>query len=394
MFTLTARYAAELTFSIESPVLTTTPPSNAARIVTSQTNCDETVALIREGEFLNLIIRWYRHPGYSPGLNSHSYRFLHIVPRTRGGAVITTIINNRALEGRIPIKGRVKVNAVLHKDKYCFDIVLSFSRELTRKLDYPDADLSIRDTMKVLLKDMGSANVCFVFESGKDKARLYYGLWAHRAILSRFIRFTQSIKDELEDVTKGLPPPYGISEDDSRELLTVPMHGFTLATFCVLLRYIYTDEINLSVDASQYAISTTKSHALWRILDGPEEMGLQWERQQQEPVRWSSPSRNSLKLVDVTWEELLVVADHYNMEGLRLKCEDAVIHAINKNNVVKTLFTIGDKFESVKESALDYIVKNMPEMLLEGADPFQSYKHMPACHNIILELMRRKAASV
>ncbi|KAF8933523.1 hypothetical protein BGZ58_006275 [Dissophora ornata] len=101
-----------------------------------------------------------------------------------------------------------------------------------------------------------------------------------------------------------------------------------------------------------------------------------------------------IDLNTVTWEELLMAADFFGVTDLRDYCESKVISAINKSNVIDTLFNVGSCFDKVKESALDYIVQNMVSLVVDGKDPFESYKYHPECHDLMVEVMRRRAKMV
>ncbi|KAG0350657.1 hypothetical protein BGZ54_003695 [Gamsiella multidivaricata] len=133
-----------------------------------------------------------------------------------------------------------------------------------------------------------------------------------------------------------------------------------------------------------HAICTSESQLVSQTLRGA--------KMQQESIRWNPlASESPWKFKDVTWEELLVATDYYGMTDLRTRCEQAVTDGINQNNALQMLFTIGCSFEKVKESALDYLVKNMATLVVDGSDPFEPYERHPKCHSFMLELMRRKA---
>ncbi|KAF8915969.1 hypothetical protein BGZ58_005406 [Dissophora ornata] len=63
---------------------------------------------------------------------------------------------------------------------------------------------------------------------------------------------------------------------------------------------------------------------------------------------------------------------------------------MDASNAVKRLFNLGSHFESIQESALDYIVDHMYTMLDSIEGPFVPYKNHPDFYEYAIELMRRK----
>ncbi|KAF8915968.1 hypothetical protein BGZ58_005405, partial [Dissophora ornata] len=63
--------------------------------------------------------------------------------------------------------GTIEVNKVLHNGRFCFDIVLTFGDSPIDAPKRVEATSKIYDIMKVLLKDIYSVDVCFVFGSDK-----------------------------------------------------------------------------------------------------------------------------------------------------------------------------------------------------------------------------------
>lgn len=68
------------------------------------------------------------------------------------------------------------------------------------------------------------------------------------------------------------------------------------------------------------------------------------------------------ELRSVTWTELLFVADHFGMDGLRNMCQKQAVESTEDSNVVKLLLEVGCAFEEVKVSALCYIAGNSDYM--------------------------------
>ncbi|KAF9358333.1 hypothetical protein BGX26_001990 [Mortierella sp. AD094] len=258
-----------------------------------------------------------------------------------------------------------------------------------------DANIDYHKIMLTLLKDIYSVDVCFVIES--DETCSNVGLWAHRAILSRYKGFQDVIQtacktipstsEDMANLTIGDDYKSSSSttaqDDDILGPLLIPVEKLTLPTLCVLLRYIYTGQINLSAEADKHAISTTESTlVLQGIMSG-----------RKESVRWHPLKSDSLwKFKDVTWEELLLASDYYGVMDLRSRCEKEVISAMKQPTVVETLFTTGCSFYKIKDSGLNYIVDNMTSLFSKGKDPFALYKNHPECHDMMIEIFHRKIA--
>ncbi|KAF9114087.1 hypothetical protein BGX27_000140 [Mortierella sp. AM989] len=305
----------------------------------------------------------------------------------------------------IPVS--IATRKVQYKDKYLFDIVLSTEEKLTQtrivesemvkmepEIDRQDATTMNREIMLMLLRDIHSVDLCFVFES--DKACSNMGLWAHRVILSRYNGFENAIQMACKDLSSASEDMASltIGDGDSSKSSTtkrdadilgpllIPIKKFNLATFCVLLRYIYTGEVRLSVEADKHTLSTNESTLVVESIVSKRKESVRWH-----PLGSDSP----WKFKDVTWGELLLAADFYGVKDLRLLSEKKVISAISKSTVVETLFTIGTQFDKIKGFALDYIVDDMAALFPKGENPFAPYKNHPEYDEMLVELIHRKA---
>lgn len=181
------------------------------------------------------------------------------------------------------------------------------------------------------------------------------------------------------------PPPYHDEgkKDTAFWPLAVPVEGFSLASMCVMLRYIYTGELNLSADTALHAICTSDSSLVKSTMLGA-------NSDHQKSIKWNPLDTDSVwQFKEVTWEELLTAAKHYGVSDLQQECETAVIAALNPDNVVKTLFTFGDTFVGIKDAAQNYLLQNARKMDLKAKNPFLPYMCDPMCCEILYELMRR-----
>ncbi|KAG0350656.1 hypothetical protein BGZ54_003694 [Gamsiella multidivaricata] len=432
MATIKLSKTLEVSICVESPVLATAAPNNTAGVTSTVSLTDGTywtVTLTRNGDILTVSVSWNRKD--LSVADSNMYRSLSIIPRVRPSDFTTAAISAVSLQGGSAVQGTIDVETVSSNEKYLFDIVLSTGEQPLRKpVKLFGSEARIRDTMKILLKDSHSVDVCFIFDAGKEKTNANVGLWAHSAILSRYKVFAQKIQEAsniipanagtevdsgadtaTEDAHEGgnndedvvdlgtistgtsqapsMPSPRG---NNGPALLSIPVEKFSLATFCVLLWHIYTGELKLSIDVNQYAICTIESKLLGSEPPKTKKQQQAKRRYYQDSVRWNPlDPKSPWKFRDVTWAELLVAADYFGITDLRPHCEQAVVSAIDTSNVLETLFTVGCNFEKVRKAAVDFMVKNMSTLVQEGKDPFAPYKNHPDCHDIMFEMMLLKA---
>lgn len=251
--------------------------------------------------------------------------------------------------------------------------------------------------MKDLLKDTHSVDACLIVSDPCLNMEL--GLWAHRAILGRYRRFlerTEADSERIPSVRVKAEPgdeeyltsstslrPFHRYHDDSSPVVTICVKRHSLATLCVLLRYIYTEELELTADRSMHVI-----HKTLRFLSTGSNFGVQRD---EALVDWTPLDSCAVwQRKEVTWQELLVAVDYYGVVKLQALCEDAIIDSFQEDNVVDILFLIGCSFEIIKEAALDFIADHLLELKVEDKDIFKSYKEHPQCHDMWHDVVRRK----
>ncbi|KAG0272983.1 hypothetical protein BGZ96_005075 [Linnemannia gamsii] len=181
------------------------------------------------------------------------------------------------------------------------------------------------------------------------------------------------------------PSPTAGTTGETR-VLVVKVDKFSLATFCALLYYIYTDEVYLTIDTSRFAISSGEGSLVWHDATSGKV---------RDSIRWHPTDRISpWKLKDVAWDELLVAADHYGIPDLRTICLTKMISAMNQSNVVGMLFSKSVSGTEVRQAAMKFIVENWDPIFQKGSntvDQFSAYRTDPECHEVLMELMQMKA---
>jgi hypothetical protein len=267
---------------------------------------------------------------------------------------------------------------LLAGDRYDFNIVFSTGLKYERATPLlpppsccnPVLVTSLRpsDNIKKLMRDAHSVDVCFVFPSYTPYANI--GLWAHRAILSTHAALAQLMSDfevNRQSRTRGskkliyynypsnVSPPVARSRMDlyatAKDTGPTPpfYHGaliptnrrdiflkaltHSLSTMCTLIHWIYTGEIQLSVNTSDFAVTLDNgTYLIW----------YENSRTDSNNDLWSAKDhRSSGKLEDTTWNELLEAANHFEIEELAVRCRPEVIAGFTPSNVHKFLIHHG-----------------------------------------------------
>lgn len=260
----------------------------------------------------------------------------------------------------------VPVANILEDDQYNFTIVFSTEADLLRSFftpasvawpaPTPAAELTRTPMSKekaliaLLMKDPGSVDVCFTFTA--DKMCSNIGLWAHCFLLSQHeslahliqeaktlhslgaIELAKDIADGDADVEsdaetldtfsdnslyKAARPVTKVSPIDpaSRAPLVIKVDAVSLATFCVMLQYIYTGEVDRAVDSTRFVLSdTNKASLVWRDSAGKVKDSVDWR-----PLGQDSPWR----LKNVTWKELKDAAVHFGLTDLQVMAEQRLL---------------------------------------------------------------------
>ncbi|KAF9899098.1 hypothetical protein BX616_003283 [Lobosporangium transversale] len=386
MNTGTATGSNEVRVNIKAPPLAD-PPDNVSTVYDASRF---TVTLRRQGGTLAVSI--ISNSNEWDGNTTYVHKYMHLVPFANPCGYTTIASKTELINSAESATGTIDITKVLHDGMYRFDIVFSTDPK-------PLMPLKIRckahDMMLTFMKDNESANVCFVFETDKNFTKV--GLMAHRAVLikySKFAELLQSVAAKDTAPPNVVPPASApsapgaaisvIREDGGyRALMTISMTECSLAAFSAIVRYIYTGDVQLSVDLSSHAMCISKvvegQHGLKSLPPG----SLCWS-----PLDTGSP----WKLKDVTWEELMLAANLYGITDLQAQCEQAVIKRTKASDAVKTLFEFGSSSDGVREAMLTMIADNMDTLIKDKKDPFELFKTHPSCHDFIMEVMRRRVA--
>ncbi|KAG0214267.1 hypothetical protein BGX33_002289 [Mortierella sp. NVP41] len=297
----------------------------------------------------------------------------------------------------------VKVDADLD-----FDIVLSTEETMARTPH--NLPTKNHDILPDLLGDSRSVDVCFVFPS--DDTYPNVRLWAHQLVLERASILDQALFDDhsssmaelnnklteltellsknnrFKELTKRLPKSKGTTGYNRISPTTpgnVDMQQYSLATFCALLRFIYTGEIRTTVDLADFVLSTPADAG-----NKPYGTLYHHEEYRDSPlIQWNLQRHYSGGAVKATsYQDLMLVAHHYRLYDLAESCQDMVVLELDTRNICNFLLNVVPVYPQIKEPALEYVMRNRDVLLGGGRDMFADYKDHPDCHKLMVEIMQ------
>ncbi|KAG0208344.1 hypothetical protein BGX33_006317 [Mortierella sp. NVP41] len=137
-----------------------------------------------------------------------------------------------------------------------------------------------------------------------------------------------NLSDDDSDFTTTGP---SFASDASAGPLVFNIKEFSFPTMCALLYYIYTDEINLSIDPARFAVTAPKENP---------SIGCHLDRTCLNSADWCSlDDRSPWMVMDVSWDQLMGAAGYFEIWHLHGTCRGKIIEGINDSTAVKTLFS-------------------------------------------------------
>lgn len=153
----------------------------------------------------------------------------------------------------------------------------------------------------------------------------------------------------------------------------------SLATFCAVLRFIYSGKIERTVNSGKLAISKPQTSLMVQDTAARIKDAFRWN-----PLHSDSP----WNIKPATWSELLNAADIYKIDTLHARCQEKAREAIDERSAVEALFQVGSHSQGVKTTAVDFIAKNMRTLLVDGKNSFTGFVEDKKCHDMIIKVMR------
>ncbi|KAI1313811.1 hypothetical protein EDD11_002518 [Mortierella claussenii] len=199
-----------------------------------------------------------------------------------------------------------------------------------------------------LLKDRTTVNVEFSFDTHRCGQRVRVG--AHRVILERYRGFYELFQ----------MPPYKDNstrnnDDDNtviNELATavVPLEGVSPMAFCVLLKFVYTGDLDLSFDANQFVVRSMDQPCSPPIASAMSNATLFY-------AQWNTK-------VSVIWGELLMAADRFKVVDMRQRCLNNLLALLDKGNAMEIFFHVGVLFkDEIGDPVKKYILTHLEDGL-------------------------------
>ncbi|KAF9902009.1 hypothetical protein EC991_005419 [Linnemannia zychae] len=382
----------EVTLNIRAPLLEKSGPNKTITIDSADKKFDSewTVTLTRFDSTLLISVKRNCPDDQVPT----TYRSLHIIPWSEYNPILSTPIDDQQLQSRLLVHCKVDAEKVAGAHRYDFGIVLSTDKGLARKLVPPHC--KHQELIPLLLKDVTLTDSCFIFSSNVEGRSVC--LWAHRSVFSPYKKFLELITEGEKvayEKRKKLSPtmrngafalvaPDLISAVAGAGSTPVRVDNVAMSTFCVLLYYIYMDEVNLKLDTCRMFSGCESIRGC--PVDGPQFSVVTLTKVKDEDGHDGVPFP-----LDVKWEDLMEAAGEYEISDLTQLCQREIIEGLDKTNAVDVLFGKSGRDPEIKEAAIEFIVDSMDAIFEENEDPFDHYRSHPEHHDILVKLMRLKA---
>ncbi|KAG0035412.1 hypothetical protein BGZ82_005280 [Podila clonocystis] len=208
--------------------------------------------------------------------NGHSYdlkRWLHLM-RMDGTVVLTVKTPTRNLVNSTPVDdSEYHFYVVISRsDKLSHFLQVPIPRPMTASvaLDIPEDKLAteIYDILTTLLGDIYSVDMLFQFSFDSSYGGI--GLWAHRAVISKYPLLEGFIQRAVEDQVVT------IDADSEFSPLTITIGDISLSTLCVLHMFIYTGKIERTVDPNKFTLSKPRTSLVILDTDGRAKSTFRW----------------------------------------------------------------------------------------------------------------------
>ncbi|KAG0239051.1 hypothetical protein BGX31_003069 [Mortierella sp. GBA43] len=329
-----------------------------------------------------------------------SYEFIHCIPHngTEGPKVfkITELDVGRGLRGITQLM-EIKLEEMMLLDKdalgeYAFDLVLSTAETLPATLtknnsNRPTAPVKkpigsekslkdlfphIHQRMLRLLRDPSSVNVAFIFTIHSCQRSV--ALWANHTFLDKYPRFQELLDDTEERPTLIL------------------IEGISLTTFCVMLKYLYTEDLDLdNIDPDEFLMCDADHLQEELLLSSPSapssslavlNKSLREHNEAQFYTTWNTKDK-------VSWSDLFLAADRFEVDGLREQCLENLLTSVDESNAMEILFGVGTCFQEIRQPVMNYISDHLEDIFsIQTSDPFKRFSSHEGYHEVMLELLR------
>ncbi|KAG0035350.1 hypothetical protein BGZ82_005308 [Podila clonocystis] len=329
---------------------------------------------------LEITLVWTCACGWETQVQPFNIQSLRVVSRD-GTIVYSAPVNGVAFS--TPLTANVDLASVQVKQRLDFDIVLSTCLSVDVPSKPQDEAQKFTTFTPSLLKDIATMNMAFTF--GFSGSPRNVALWAHQSILSQQ-PILAALMSKLQDVESGPSAPEAVSG-----VKTTHVTEYSLEAYCALVRYLYTSEIKLEVDLTDFAVGCPPDKPFsvsCKKLPSVDGLFAPAALPSSSKVLVSNFKRNT------NWHELFAMADCYDVKYLRKYCREKVVDSITDENALQILFDFAYKYDDMKETLLEIVAKDMNKLFGQDRDPFEEYKDHPERYALLVKALQLKFKAV
>ncbi|KAG0339855.1 hypothetical protein BG000_001198 [Podila horticola] len=327
---------------------------------------------------------WSITAGYETYQNPpQNIRSIRIVSRD-GATVHNSLV--KGVKNGVPLTIQVDMASVKIDRRLDFDIVLSTWAELyhvpnpkvsqTGAKKKPKRDekavSKLKEAMSPLLKDISTMNMAFTF--GLNGSARNVALWAHQSILSQQPSIAALIK-KLKDVEAFS----GVKSTHVTE--------YSLEAYCAVVRYLYTNEIQLEVDLDDFAIGCPPNKPLSGSCKNRPTIDGLFDSQGSSSTNIESGEAAKPRLV-AEWSDLFQIADCYEVTKLREHCLEKIVETLDTSTALDVLFGFAYRYPDLKVIVLQYVADNMSSLYAASQDPFADFEGHSERQALLAEVLQ------
>ncbi|KAG0274183.1 hypothetical protein BGZ96_004442 [Linnemannia gamsii] len=162
--------------------------------------------------------------------------------------------------------------------------------------------------------------------------------------------------------------------------LTLVIEKHSLATFCSLLRFVYTGQLDYSNRYSDFVFSINMSSSS-PFLQSRDFSSIRWTRLPDEKCVWTVAKE----------EQLMLCAHEFGIDDLEAGCRARMELSMSETNIGHILFDVVPVYPKIKTHAMMYVVRNKEMLFASGKDLFEQFRTYPQCHSVMLEIFQHMA---
>ncbi|KAK3817010.1 MAG: hypothetical protein J3R72DRAFT_427383 [Linnemannia gamsii] len=164
--------------------------------------------------------------------------------------------------------------------------------------------------------------------------------------------------------------------------LTLIIEKHSLATFCSLLRFVYTGHLDYSNRYSDFVFSvnntpkSTNMSSSSPLLQSRDSSSIRWTQLPDERVVWTVAKE----------EQLMLCAYEFGIDDLEAGCQARMELSMSETNIGHILFDVVPVYPKIKIPAMLYVIRNKEMLFGSGKDLFAQFRTYPHYHSVIVEI--------